>query len=56
MSGASLRDIAEVLGHRQIQMTMRYAHLLQSHTKGVVERIVQDFLPPLEEAPTHGEL
>src|SRR5262249_51780504 len=38
MSGASLRDIAEVLGHVNLQMTLRYTHLMPSHTRGVVER------------------
>ena len=44
MSGASLRDIAEVLGHKNIQQSMIYVHLLESHTKGVVERMVARFL------------
>lgn len=44
MSGATLRDIAEALGHKNIQQTMRYAHLLPSHTAGVVERMARQFL------------
>jgi integrase len=36
MNGASLAEIAEVLGHRTIQMTKRYSHLSESHTAGVV--------------------
>lgn len=39
MSGASLREIAEVLGHTNIQRTMKYAHLVASHTTSVVERM-----------------
>jgi integrase len=39
MSGATLREIAEVLGHANIQRTMKYAHLVASHTAGVVERM-----------------
>jgi integrase len=46
MSGATLRDIAECLGHTKIQQTMCYAHLLQSHTTSVVERMVRQFLKP----------
>lgn len=39
MSGASLRDIAELLGHAKIQQTMRYSHILDSHSNGVVEQM-----------------
>jgi site-specific recombinase XerD len=39
MSGATLREIAEVLGHTNIQRTLKYAHLVASHTTGVVERM-----------------
>ena len=38
MNGASLLEIAEVLGHKTLQMVKRYAHLAESHTAGVVER------------------
>jgi integrase len=48
MSGASLRDIAELLGHKDIQQTMVYAHLLPSHTTSVVERMMRQFLPRQE--------
>jgi len=36
MNGASLAEIAEVLGHKTLQMVSRYAHLSESHTKDVV--------------------
>ena len=36
MSGASLAEIAEVLGHRTLAMVKRYAHLSEAHTAGVV--------------------
>jgi integrase len=39
MSGASLTEIAEVLGHKTLQMTKRYTHLSEAHTLGVVERM-----------------
>jgi site-specific recombinase XerD len=45
MSGASLRDIAELLGHKKINQTLLYSHLLPPHTCGVVERMVQQYLP-----------
>ena len=41
MDGASLAEIAEVLGHKTLQMVKRYAHLTESHTLGVVERMNQ---------------
>ncbi len=39
MSGASLAEIAEVLGHKTLQMVKRYSHMSESHTAGVVERM-----------------
>lgn len=46
MDGASITDIAEVLGHKTLQMARRYAHLSEAHTKKVVasmnEKIFSD--------------
>jgi integrase len=39
MNGASLLEIAEVLGHKTLAMVKRYAHLTEAHTRGVVERM-----------------
>lgn len=39
MNGASLNEIAAILGHRQLSMVQRYAHLSEQHTAGVVERM-----------------
>ena len=39
MSGASLVEIAAVLGHKTLQMVQRYAHLSDAHTAGVVARM-----------------
>ena len=36
MSGASVRDIAEILGHKTLQMAMRYSHLTEKHSASVV--------------------
>ena len=44
MNGASLPEIAGVLGHRTLAMVMRYAHLSEAHTAGVVERMNERFL------------
>ena len=39
MNGASLLEIAEVLGHKTLTMVRRYAHLTEGHTTGVVARV-----------------
>ena len=39
MSGATLAEISEVLGHKTLAMVKRYAHLSESHTTKVVERM-----------------
>lgn len=36
MDGASLIDIAQILGHKTLEMTKRYSHLSDAHTKKVV--------------------
>jgi integrase len=41
MNGASLLEIAEVLGHKTLAMVKRYAHLCEAHTRGVVERMTR---------------
>jgi integrase len=37
MGGASLAEIAEILGHKTLQMVKRYAHLSDGHVSSVVE-------------------
>ena len=37
MNGATLSEIAEVLGHKTLNMVKRYAHLSEAHTMKVVE-------------------
>ena len=39
MNGASLAEIAEILGHKTLQMVKRYAHLSEAHTSKVVTRM-----------------
>lgn len=38
--GATLLEIADLLGHRQISMTRRYAHLAAGHRSALVERVM----------------
>jgi hypothetical protein len=39
MAGVDLRTVAELMGHKTIQMTMRYAHLAPAHKLAAVERL-----------------
>ena len=39
MDGASLAEIAEILGHKTLAMVKRYAHLSEAHTASVVARM-----------------
>jgi integrase len=38
--GASLLEIADVLGHRTMSMVKRYSHLAQGHKASVIEKMV----------------
>lgn len=44
MSGASLAEISEILGHKTLSMVKRYAHLSDSHKHSVIDRMNQHFL------------
>ena len=35
----SLKEVQELLGHKSMTMTMRYAHLSQDHKKKAVNRL-----------------
>tara|TARA_B100001989_G_C24550011_1_gene473720 strand:- start:4492 stop:5580 length:1089 start_codon:yes stop_codon:yes gene_type:complete len=39
MNGASLAEIADVLGHKTLSMVKRYAHLSEAHTHNVVSKM-----------------
>ena len=39
MAGVSLREIAEILGHRQLQMVMRYSHLYDEHVGSLGDKL-----------------
>jgi hypothetical protein len=40
MAGMDLRTVAERLGHRTLQMVMRYSHLAPEHQASAVDRLV----------------
>ncbi len=39
MGGASMAEIAEVLGHKTLAMVKRYSHLSEHHVSGVVSKM-----------------
>jgi integrase len=39
MAGVDLRTVQELMGHKTISMTVRYAHLAPKHTLSAVERL-----------------
>ena len=39
MAGVDIRTVAQLMGHRTIQMTMRYAHLAPDHNQNAVDRL-----------------
>ena len=39
MAGVDLRTVAQILGHRTLQMTMRYAHLAPGHLQDAAQRL-----------------
>lgn len=41
-SGASLLEIADVLGHRQLDVTRRYSHLTVNNKRQLVQRVLGD--------------
>jgi hypothetical protein len=46
MAGMDIRTIAELMGHKRIQMTMRYAHLAPAHNLAAIERLPERQLTP----------
>lgn len=43
VSGATLAEIADVLGHKTLAMVKRYSHLTEQHTSEVVARMTRKF-------------
>jgi integrase len=40
MAGVVLHTVAELLGHRTLQMVMRYSHLAPEYQASVIDRLV----------------
>jgi integrase len=52
MAGADIVTVKELLGHKTMAMTMRYAHLNQEHKKKVVEFLDRQYLDTRPNLPT----
>lgn len=43
LQGETIQTISELLGHKTLQMTMRYSHLTPDHKKAAIERLETSF-------------
>jgi site-specific recombinase XerD len=43
MAGVDIRTVQELLGHKNITQTMKYAHLSRSHTRRAIEKLESSF-------------
>jgi integrase len=56
MSGATPSAIADVLGHKSLQMVKRYAHLSEAHTHAVVASMNHQIFGTPEKEKTHERI
>ena len=54
MNGASMIEIAAVLGHKTLQMVKRYSHLSDAHTQRVVAGMNEKIFGAANEGRRHG--
>jgi len=56
MAGVDLKTVCKLLGHSEIKMTLRYAHLAPQVKAAAVERLVQtDNIVPLKKPADDGQ-
>lgn len=55
MKGASLRSVAELLGHRGLRMVLRYAHLSSAYLAAEVGLLDAPPVPPADERARKGQ-
>ena len=48
MSGVDLKTVQELLGHKTIEMTMRYSHLSPAHKRVAVQMLDSQLHPKVE--------
>jgi len=49
MSGATIPELAEVLGHKTLDMVRRYSHMSEQHAAGVLARMTDYIFPSSED-------
>jgi site-specific recombinase XerD len=54
MKGVDLRTVAKLMGHRDIKMTMRYAHLAPDHLQAAVDALEVRLDPTQDKQGTDG--
>lgn len=55
MAGGDLRSLAELLGHKSLQLVMRYSHLAPDHLRAGVDRLGANSVQPEITAPVSRE-
>ncbi len=55
IQGTSLYEIKELLGHKSIEMTERYAHLLPDVKRKAVNRLADTFKAHIEKSESEKE-
>ena len=54
MADENLSTIKDLMGHKTIQMTTRYAHLAPAHNQATVDRLVSFQTPPASQEAESG--
>jgi integrase len=55
MAGADLVTVKEIMRHKTIEMTLRYAHLAPAHKNAAVDALEQALQPKEEDKPTEAK-
>jgi site-specific recombinase XerD len=55
MAGVDLRTVRQLMGHKTLQMTVRYAHLAPEHQLAAVERLCEAASPQAEPSDTRSD-